>query len=305
MPHYFLKINLGGIEMDLNTTDVVAVGVQMNEYFNLLAYGKALNFGGVVEQRTPVKDIVQVEERTKQEAISQLFEQRSPQLEQIEPVLSRHLVPEKIEDIEARIEIDEPVVTEIKTYAPVASEPVLELYNPELPTENEAAQQPTPQTSEPQAPVMPVDKESVQKAFEEQALKSAETLEMKEVPLIKDTTEQDEIKTEPEPKKPGNAANDLLEFSNKKVSKSLFDDFMICAVFLKNVLGEENFSLKRLNSEFYAAAGKLADYTVVNDVLNKGYINIMDSANFDENSPALYTLTADGVAYFESLQNAQ
>lgn len=95
----------------------------------------------------------------------------------------------------------------------------------------------------------------------------------------------------------------LVDFMKLKVSHSLFDDFLTAAYFIKNVLNQENFSIKFLNSKLYDAVEKLVDYKVVDDTLNCGYIKIYENA--DPNAPTAYTITSRGEYYYNSLKNPE
>ena len=94
----------------------------------------------------------------------------------------------------------------------------------------------------------------------------------------------------------------LTLFMQRKVSASLFDDFIITAFFLKNVLNQESFTIKSLNLNLYSAANKLVDFEILNEALRGGYVKTVEAQGPDE--PAKYTITPSGEGYYNKLQDA-
>ncbi len=110
-----------------------------------------------------------------------------------------------------------------------------------------------------------------------------------------------DTEAEPEPSKHISEDLPLTLFMERKVSNSLFDDFIITAFFLKNILNQESFTIKSLNTNLYTAANKLVDFHVLNDVLKSGYIKVVE--NVDSAEPTRYIITPAGEGYYNTLQD--
>lgn len=69
--------------------------------------------------------------------------------------------------------------------------------------------------------------------------------------------------------------------------------FLICAFYIKNILKQENFTMKFINSKLFQATGRIADMRVLDDLITKEYIRVIDSFEFKK-----YSITQDGEGYF-------
>ncbi len=78
-------------------------------------------------------------------------------------------------------------------------------------------------------------------------------------------------------------------------TESLVDDFLICAYYIKNILKQDGFTMKMINSKLFQATGKIADMSVVQELSNKEYISFVQ----DEISNR-YFITPDGENYFQA-----
>ena len=71
------------------------------------------------------------------------------------------------------------------------------------------------------------------------------------------------------------------------------DTFLICAFYIKNILKQENFTMKFINSKLFQATGTIADMTIVDELTSKEYIRVINSPDFKK-----YCITKDGEGYF-------
>ncbi len=94
---------------------------------------------------------------------------------------------------------------------------------------------------------------------------------------------------------------DLPEFMHNKLSNGIFDDFIITAYFIKNVLNIKNFSIKFLNSKLYAAKEKLVDYAILNEAISRNYVKYIEGSQ--EAGTKEYAITEAGESYYLSLDN--
>lgn len=69
--------------------------------------------------------------------------------------------------------------------------------------------------------------------------------------------------------------------------------FLICAFYIKNILQQENFTMKFINSKLFQATGRIADLRVLDDLISKEYIRVIESLEFKK-----YSITPDGEGYF-------
>lgn len=75
----------------------------------------------------------------------------------------------------------------------------------------------------------------------------------------------------------------------------IHDQFLVAAFYIKNILKQSSFSLKFLNSTLFQATGKIADLSVVEELIQIGYINSVDLIEILE-----YTITPLGEDYLIS-----
>ena len=76
---------------------------------------------------------------------------------------------------------------------------------------------------------------------------------------------------------------------------NLIDEFLICSYYIKNILKQNSFSMKTINSNLYASSGEIADLSVVNELINLGCIKTVEVEEKKQ-----YTITPYGETYFIS-----
>jgi len=86
---------------------------------------------------------------------------------------------------------------------------------------------------------------------------------------------------------------DFKLFLNEFNCENTAEIFLICAFYIKNILKEENFTMKFINSKLFQATGRIADLGVLDDLISKEYIRVIES--FDAKK---YSITPDGEGYF-------
>ena len=59
-------------------------------------------------------------------------------------------------------------------------------------------------------------------------------------------------------------------------ANEILDEFLICAYYIKNMLHEENFSMKFINSKIFPATGKIADMSIIEALIREGYISTIN-----------------------------
>ena len=69
--------------------------------------------------------------------------------------------------------------------------------------------------------------------------------------------------------------------------------FLVCAFYIKNILKQENFTMKSINSKLFQATGMIADLAVVDDLVSKAYIRVIESEDSKK-----YCITPDGEGFF-------
>jgi len=109
------------------------------------------------------------------------------------------------------------------------------------------------------------------------------------------------ISTEKEtPKQPTTQnipALDFKPFLSGYACKSLQDEFIVCAYFIKHALKQPSFTIKFINSKLFQATSKIADMSIIDEMVMKEYIKVIDYE-----TPKTYCITAQGEIYFTSLQ---
>ena len=81
----------------------------------------------------------------------------------------------------------------------------------------------------------------------------------------------------------------LSEFNYESTSEI----FLICAFYNKNILQQETFTMKFINSKLFQATGNIADLAVLDDLIAKEYIRVIESIDSKK-----YSITPDGEGYF-------
>ncbi len=79
------------------------------------------------------------------------------------------------------------------------------------------------------------------------------------------------------------------------IADEIIDEFLICAYYIKNILHEENFTMKFLNSKLFPATGKIADMSVTESLIEKGLIKKIDTPESIK-----YSINSEGEEYFVS-----
>lgn len=79
----------------------------------------------------------------------------------------------------------------------------------------------------------------------------------------------------------------------------IIDEFLICSYYIKNILHQNCFSMKFINSNIYKATGEIANMEVVDKLIDLGYVKTVEIEGMKK-----YTITADGEAYFASKFNS-
>ncbi|MBQ4645744.1 MAG: hypothetical protein IJB79_00185 [Candidatus Gastranaerophilales bacterium] len=75
--------------------------------------------------------------------------------------------------------------------------------------------------------------------------------------------------------------------------EELADEFLVCAYFIKNVLKQNDFTMKYINSKLFQATGKIADMSVIDELISKEYIRVIDTEEGKK-----YSITMDGEGHF-------
>ena len=71
------------------------------------------------------------------------------------------------------------------------------------------------------------------------------------------------------------------------------DEFLACAFFIKNMLGEESFTMKYINSKLFQTTGKIASTSSADELIANGYLNVIN-----DNESKKYFITQIGEQYF-------
>lgn len=90
---------------------------------------------------------------------------------------------------------------------------------------------------------------------------------------------------------------DFKPFLSGYACQGIEDEFIVCAYFIKNVLRQPNFTMKFINSKLFQATGKIANMSVVDELIVKEYIRVIETE-----VSKTYTITQDGELYFAGLQ---
>lgn len=77
----------------------------------------------------------------------------------------------------------------------------------------------------------------------------------------------------------------------------LCEEFLICAYFIKNFLNQKIFTMKVINSKLFQTTKNIADMSVVEELLSKGYIKAIIIDGFKN-----YSITETGEAYFNTIR---
>ena len=87
--------------------------------------------------------------------------------------------------------------------------------------------------------------------------------------------------------------DDFKLFYSQYNSAELFDNFVICAYFIKNNLKQQEFTIKFLNSKLFQATGKIADLSIVDQLIANELL-----MTFETEDSRKYCITSSGEEYF-------
>ena len=88
---------------------------------------------------------------------------------------------------------------------------------------------------------------------------------------------------------------DFKTYLSKFNTSDLVDEFLICSYYIKNILKQDCFSMKFINSKLFPATGEIADMLVLGKLISLGYIKTVEIEDMRK-----YTITNDGENYFTS-----
>ena len=270
MAHYFLKANLDGVEIEFNTKDRSIIQSQLDEYFEIIT-GKA-------PRRT--QEPQRIEAQVQYENFENFNFNAQNQTQNTQQTFEEKK-PFSFESYENQKE-EQPVYQE-------ASKQEEFSYQAQEVVEKE---------------IQNISQDEPQGSFGE--IFKAKSADLDEKSNIE--YENIEIKKENVAPIDNNQGLDLYqpkktpelpEFMRNKVSNGIFDDFIITAYFIKNVLGEKRFTVKYLNSKLYRAKEKLVDFAILNESLTKGLIQAVSATEYGKE----YSLTELGENYYLGLEN--
>lgn len=92
-------------------------------------------------------------------------------------------------------------------------------------------------------------------------------------------------------------AIDFNQYISNFNTNELTEQFVICAYFVKYILREPSFTMKFINGKLFAATGKIADMSIVDDLVQKEYIKIIETP-----SSRTYCISQKGEEYFHNLK---
>ena len=77
------------------------------------------------------------------------------------------------------------------------------------------------------------------------------------------------------------------------IISDIYNQFLACAFYIKNVLKENGFNMKTINSHLIKATGNLADSSILNDFIERGFVD-----SFEEEGNRKYAISKAGEDYF-------
>ena len=93
----------------------------------------------------------------------------------------------------------------------------------------------------------------------------------------------------------GSYTQDFKLYLNEFNCDTQSEQFLICAFYIKNILKQENFTMKSINSKLFQATGAIADLGILDDLVSKAYIRVISTPEAKK-----YCITPDGEGYFIS-----
>ena len=308
MAYYKLKANLDGFEIEFNTKERHLVEAQMNDYLAIFTGNKPLP-----RQYEPQKR--QVESvNYEQKFMEQRAQAITPKVE------NQQYVPqsENVYRAQAQVQQQTQYIQQQTQYAQYQAQ-----------TQQYSQEEVKPQVNEEKIREkisfnFETKEEQSQKSFneiysEQQTVNNAQTGDFRYAQNINqnnfayDNVQNQAIQnynSEPAQNPYQNQGLDLYqpkrepdlpEFMHNKLSNGIFDDFIITAYFIKNVLNIKNFSIKFLNSKLYAAKEKLVDYAILNEAISRNYVKYIEGSQ--ETGTKEYAITEAGESYYLSLDN--
>lgn len=100
---------------------------------------------------------------------------------------------------------------------------------------------------------------------------------------------KDEIAEIPQMTEPADFKSYLSEFK----CTDILDEFLICTYYIKNILNQDDFTMKFINSKLFKATGKIADSSIVEKLIEQNYLEAIDGEDAKK-----YCITAHGEDYF-------
>ena len=122
-----------------------------------------------------------------------------------------------------------------------------------------------------------------------------EVIKNPEYNFLPEDENQETIEAKPTQSPMATAAEELdfKPFLAGFACSELIDEFLICAYFIKNVLRKSEFTIKFINSKLFQATGKIANLSIIDELISREYIKTIDT---DEGKK--YSITMDGEGYF-------
>ena len=254
------------------------------------------NFANIENQENiiPSSDLVFANQQVEKPACEKVVEQDQEQsIEQVEEQAEETLQEQVFEKVVEQQEQFEPQTIQ---------ENEQNLNNENAPSEHDVQIQELEQMLESQT-VQNQTQEQQQSVSEEQKdynnvdIIDLSTFEETNSAINSQVVSTDEIISIREPAiQPQNSQTpDFKTYLEEFDTESLVDDFLICAYYIKNILKQDGFTMKMINSKLFQATGKIADMSVVQELSNKEYISFVQ----DEISNR-YFITPDGENYFQA-----
>lgn len=94
-----------------------------------------------------------------------------------------------------------------------------------------------------------------------------------------------------------NTPIDFNQYISNFNNSELTDQFIISAYYVKYILREPSFTMKFINGKLFAATGKIADMSIVDDLVQKEYIKVIETP-----SSRTYCISQKGEDYFRNLK---
>ena len=86
---------------------------------------------------------------------------------------------------------------------------------------------------------------------------------------------------------------DFKTFLSNYNAKSIIDEFLICAYYIKHISGQHSFNMKYINSKIFQATGNIADSSVINGLITGNFIKVIEV-----DGQKKYSISSTGEEYF-------